>query len=244
LRRTALLGALLVIAGCGDQPALRSGTQQPRPAAPSVAQPDRVAQPVKAKGPFGARLLHRTTVLRARPGGRVLARLKSRTEFGSMQVLSVARVRDHWLAVRASALPNGRLGWVSAADVRLLRVTWTLEIDLSRRRLIVRHAGKRRFSMPVAIGKPDTPTPRGRFGVTDRLLMSGTTYGCCALALSGHQPHIAQGWGGGNRIAIHGTTDVGSIGVPASHGCVRASEAGMRRLLRVIPLGTTVQIHA
>jgi lipoprotein-anchoring transpeptidase ErfK/SrfK len=75
-------------------------------------------------------------------------------------------------------------------------------------------------------------------------LMSGTTYCCCALALTGHQPHIAQGWGGGTRIAIHGTTDAGSIGVPASHGCVRASEPGMRRLLRVIPLGTTVHIHA
>jgi hypothetical protein len=245
LRRAALLGALLAIAGCGDRTASRGDTQPPKPAAaPLAAQPAPVAQPAKAHGPFGAQLLHKRTALRARPGGRVLARLASRTEFDSVQILSVARVRDRWFAVRTPALPNGRVGWVSADDAGLLRETWALEIDLSRRRLTARRDGQDRFSLPVAIGKPGTPTPTGRFGVTDRLLMSGTTYGCCALALSGHQPHIAQGWGGGTRIAIHGTTDAGSIGVPASHGCLRASERGMRRLLRVIPLGTTVRIHA
>jgi lipoprotein-anchoring transpeptidase ErfK/SrfK len=53
-----------------------------------------------------------------------------------------------------------------------------------------------------------------------------------------------QGWGGGDRIAIHGTTTSGSVGTPASHGCMRASESAMRRLMGVIPLGTTVRIHA
>src|SRR5206468_2972944 len=99
-------------------------------------------------------------------------------------------------------------------------------------------------SVPVAVGTPATPTPTGTFGVTDRLRMSGTTYGCCALALSGNQPYITQGWGGGTRLAIHGTSSAGSIGTPASHGCLRASERAMRRLLAVIPLGTTVRIHA
>jgi lipoprotein-anchoring transpeptidase ErfK/SrfK len=74
--------------------------------------------------------------------------------------------------------------------------------------------------------------------------MSGTTYGCCAVALSGHQPNIPQGWGGSDRLAIHGTTATGSIGSPASDGCLRTSESGMRRLMAVIPLGTTVRIHA
>jgi lipoprotein-anchoring transpeptidase ErfK/SrfK len=128
--------------------------------------------------------------------------------------------------------------------VRLLREPWVLEVDLSRRRLMV-HDGKRRaFSIPVAIGAAGTPTPTGSFGVTDRLRMSGTTYGCCALALSGNQPNIPQGWGGGTRIAIHGTTATGSIGTPASHGCLRASADGMRRLMAVVPLGATVRIHA
>src|SRR5258705_12477313 len=116
------------------------------------------------------------------------------------------------VGVRPPEVPNGRFGWVRSGDARLLHEPWELDVDLSRRRMTARHEGRRAFAIPVAIGAPATPTPTGRFGVTDRLSMSGTTYGCCALALSGHQPNIPQGWGGGTRIAIHGTTATGSIG--------------------------------
>jgi hypothetical protein len=238
VRRAALLGALL-LAGCGSSAHDASSPPRPRATTP-------IAEPVAGgpgPGPFGAQLL-RPTALHVRPGGRVIARLPRRTEFGSAQILAVAHRGDRWLAVRTPVLPNGRVGWIRAGAARLLHEPWTLEVDLSRRLLTARREDRRAFSIPVAIGAAATPTPTGRFGVTDRLKMSGTTYGCCALALSGHQPHIPQGWGGGDRIAIHGTTATGSIGTPASHGCLRASEAGMRRLMAVIPLGTTVRIHA
>ena len=240
MRRAALAGALL-LAGCGGA-SHHASAPHPSPTTPLVERPAKPSGP--GPGPFGAQLLA-PTKLRARPGGRVLARLGTKTEFGSAQILAVARRRNGWLAVRTPLLANGRVGWVREDErVRLLREPWALEIDLSRRRLIV-HDGKRRaFSIPVAIGAPGTPTPTGSFGVTDRLRMSGTTYGCCALALSGNQPHIAQGWGGGTRIAIHGTTATGSIGTPASHGCIRASAEGMRKLMDVVPLGATVRIHA
>jgi hypothetical protein len=243
VRRAALARALLVLlAGCGGATPTRTATApSPRPTTPIAEAPARPADP--GPGPFGAQL-RRATALHARPGGPVVARLPARTEFGSLQILAVARMRGGWLAVRTPVLPNDRVGWLRTAQVTLLHEPWTLDVDLSRRLLVARHEGRRAFAIPVAIGTPATPTPTGAFGVTDRLRMSGTTYGCCALALSGNQPHIAQGWGGGTRIAIHGTTAAGSIGTPASHGCLRASEAGMRRLMAVIPLGTTVRIHA
>jgi hypothetical protein len=241
VKRAALGGALLLVAGCGGS-SNRPSAPHPRPTTPIAEQPARPTGP--GPGPFGAQLL-RPVKLHDRPGGHVLTRLSTKTEFGSAQILAVARRRGGWLAVRTPLLPNGRIGWLREDDrVRLLHEPWTLEIDLSRRRLIA-HDGKRRaFSIPVAIGAPGTPTPTGRFGVTDRLRMSGTTYGCCALALSANQPNIPQGWGGGTRIAIHGTTATGSIGTPASHGCIRASADGMRRLMDVVPLGATVRIHA
>jgi L,D-transpeptidase catalytic domain len=242
VRRAALGGALLlVVAGCGGS-SKHAASPQPRPTTPIAEQPARPSGP--GPGPFGAQLL-RAVKLHARPAGRVLARLATKTPFGSAQILAVARRRDGWLAVRTPLLPNGQVGWIREdARVRLLHEPWTLEVDLSRRRLIA-HDGKRRaFSIPVAIGAPGTATPTGSFGVTDRLRMSGTTYGCCALALSGNQPNISQGWGGGTRIAIHGTTATGSIGTAASHGCIRASADGMRRLMDVVPLGATVRIHA
>jgi L,D-transpeptidase catalytic domain len=240
VRRAALAGALL-LAGCGGGSSPHApSAPHPRPTTPLVEPPARGPGP----GPFGAQLL-RPVLLHARPGGRVLARLRTKTDFGSAQILAVARRRDGWLAVRTPLLPNGHVGWVREdRRVRLLHEQWSLEIDLSRRRLTARHNGRAVFTIPVAVGAPGTPTPTGSFGVTDRLAMSGSTYGCCALALSGNQPHIAQGWGGGTRIAIHGTTATGSIGTAASHGCIRASADGLRRLMDVVPLGATVRIHA
>ena len=99
---------------------------------------------------------------------------------------------------------------------------------------------------PVAVGGPGTPTPTGRFAVTDKLLTEdpSSPYGCCILALSAHQPHTVQGWGGGDRIAIHATDLPETIGSAASLGCLRAPAADVRRLVRSVPLGTVVTIRA
>jgi hypothetical protein len=61
-------------------------------------------------------------------------------------------------------------------------------------------------SFRVGIGAPGTPTPVGRFAVTDELKGAGYSpvYGCCILALSAHQTRLSSGWTGGDRIAIHG----------------------------------------
>ena len=99
---------------------------------------------------------------------------------------------------------------------------------------------------PSPIGRPSSPTPIGRFAVTDKL--SGAryspAYGCCILALSAHQPNLPAGWRGGDRIAVHGTNDPGSIGAAASSGCPRAGAADMRYLLRAVPLGAPVFVRA
>jgi signal transduction histidine kinase len=47
-------------------------------------------------------------------------------------------VKGPWLAVRSTALGNTRLGWVRARRVRLLNRTMRLEVDLSKRELVVR----------------------------------------------------------------------------------------------------------
>ena len=113
-------------------------------------------------------------------------------------------------------MPNGRSGWISLTDVTLLRETWSIDIDLSRRSLLLRHRGRPYRRMPVAVGAIATPTPIGRYAVTDRLRTrtASSPYGCCVLALTGRQPDVPQDWAGGDRIAIHGTTDPASIGTP------------------------------
>ena len=48
-----------------------------------------------------------------------------------------------------------------------------------------------------------------------------TAYGCCILALSGHQDNLPAGWPGGDRLAIHGGSGIGSAD---SAGCLRGGK--------------------
>jgi lipoprotein-anchoring transpeptidase ErfK/SrfK len=158
-------------------------------------------------------------------------------------MLVVKRVPG-WLGVVSPLAGNGRLGWIPRSAAQLIPVLWELKVSLSARRLTVRYNGATVQRYTVAIGRPVAPTPTGRFAVTDRLTTGDPTgpYGCCILALSAHSPHAIQGWGGGNRIAIHSTPDTSSIGQPVSHGCIRLTVAEGRWLLAHVPLGTPTLI--
>lgn len=202
------------------------------------------AQPLR-RGPIAARLLRRVQ-LRDRPGGHVVRALGPLTGFGSPRVLAVVARRPGWLGVLSQHMPNSRAGWIPAGGAQLLLAPYALHVDLSARELVVRHEGRVLRRLAVAVGRAGSATPTGRFAVTDalRTARGGGPYGCCALALSGRQPNLPQGWTGGDRIAIHGTTNEATLGTPASSGCLRASDRDMRWLLSRIPLGTIVRIRA
>jgi hypothetical protein len=182
--------------------------------------------------------------LHGRPFGPVLERLAARTQFGSPQALSVVRTREgRWLAVTTPELRNGTLGWIDAraGGLSFARTRLEIEVDLSRRTLVL-HDGRRVLRRAaVGIGRAGSPTPTGRFAVTDKLdgAAYSPVYGCCILALSAHQTNLPTGWRGGSRMAIHG----GAMGA-VSAGCVHASESDLRSLMRLVPLGTPVSIHA
>jgi lipoprotein-anchoring transpeptidase ErfK/SrfK len=189
-----------------------------------------------------------TLVVRARPRGRVIARLGRRTEFGSPMTVSVAAQRGRWLGVVTTHRANGRLGWIDPEESAVVasRTPVSLAIDLSARRLVIRRGDRVLRRVRVAVGRPSSPTPTGRFAVTDKLngARFSSSYGCCILALSAHQPNLPPGWQGGDRIAVHGTNDPSSIGSAVSAGCPRAGQRDMRYLLRRVPLGAPVFIRA
>ena len=120
-------------------------------------------------------------------------------------------------------LQNGEVGWIQRSQARVDCVRWSLHADLSRRLLYVRKDGHTVRKLTVAIGSREHPTPQGRFAVTDRLRVTdkSSPYGCCVLALSGHQTKLPDDWPGGDRLAVHATTDSASIGKPVSLGCMR-----------------------
>jgi lipoprotein-anchoring transpeptidase ErfK/SrfK len=191
----------------------------------------------------------RSVALHSKPGGPVQVRVRSTTRFGSSTTLAVAATHGQWLGMTSTDLPNGTLGWVKRRPKDGLQAASThisLRIDLSRRSLELRDGRKVLRRASVGIGRPGSPTPTGRFSITDKLSGGayGPYYGCCVLALSGHQVHTPVGWQGGDRLAIHGTNDPASIGVPSSAGCMHADAADLRVLMRRVPLGTPVFIHA
>lgn len=189
--------------------------------------------------------LRRSTVLYDAPGGRRLRRVPRRTEFGSPTVLSIADRRRGWLGVRTPMVPNGRIGWIRSSVATVRTQPHSIEVDLSERRLVVRTDGRVSGRFKVAVGAPGSPTPTGVFAVTDRIVpRTSGAYGCCILALTGRQTKLPQGWGGGDRLAIHGTPSPETIGRAASAGCMRASERTMRKLIKRIPQGAVVTIRA
>lgn len=187
-----------------------------------------------------------TISLRSGPGGAEALALGDRTQFGSSQRLGVVRRQGRWLGVTTPELPNGTLGWVDGRSpkIRIERTRWSIHADVSSRTVVLRRAGKPVRRLSVAVGRPGSPTPTGRFAVTDKLSGGdyGPYYGCCILAISATQPNTPPGWTGGNRMAIHGTSDPGSIGAASSAGCLRAADGDLRALMGSVPVGAPVVI--
>jgi lipoprotein-anchoring transpeptidase ErfK/SrfK len=246
--RAVLPLALVALAasGCGGGEEVAELVPAPPPAA--TASKTTTTPSAEAPRPE-SRLtvqLMRTTPLRARPGGPVVGHLKPHSEFRSPTVLPVVRQEGAWLGVITTALPNGRIGWISANAKLVSHPTrYSVAASLTRREVVVRRAGRVVLRFPVAIGSPSTPTPVGRFAVTDKLETENpqSPYGCCILALSAHQPHTPQGWGGGDRVAIHATNLPETIGTAASLGCLRGPADAIRQIIHTVPIGTLVTIR-
>jgi L,D-transpeptidase catalytic domain len=238
--------SLLLVAGCGSDPAAK------RPAkvdpAATQAAPARVAFAIPGGGGHLALMAPKDGLnLRDRPNGRVIAHLARKTQWGSATIAWAPERRGDWVGVVTPALGNGRIGWLNAKRVRprMWRSKLSLRADLSDRRVELRRGSRVLRRIPVTIGSPTSPTPTGRFAVTDKLVPTqhGGSYGCCVLALSGHQPSLRPGWAGGDRIAIHRSPGQ-QTGAAASGGCLRARDRDLERLMDVVPLGTPVLIRA
>jgi hypothetical protein len=183
--------------------------------------------------------------VRTAPGGRLVKTIGPRTEFGSRTVFSVVRTDGPWAGVITPLLANGELGWVRLDPRRLgsYRSDWAVDVDLSARHATLSRGGKVMRSFAVTVGAPGTETPTGRFSITDTFRGGlNPAYGCCAAALSAHQPKIPSGWLGGSRIAIHGTYD--ALGLALSHGCIRASNADIGAIVAHVPIGSHVLVHS
>jgi lipoprotein-anchoring transpeptidase ErfK/SrfK len=243
----AALVAIVVaaIAGLGG-----SGAPSQRGVVSPQAVVDRAATgappPAQSRGAYEVAIVERKTTLRAKPGGHVLARVGPHTEFGSARVVPVLERRSGWLRVMAAERPNGTTAWIAERDTTPARIDYAMRVDISQRQVQVLQGGRVVRRIRTAVGERGTPTPTGTFAVTDKIPFTNpaSAYGCCAIALTAHQPDIPSNWPGGDRVAMHATPQAQSIGRPVTHGCMRVPVADARWLMQRLPLGTRVSIRA
>jgi hypothetical protein len=191
------------------------------------------------------------TWARTRPDrhGRRIKRFRTYTPDGTPEVvllLSDYRRRDGriWVRVRLPMRPNGRTGWVPRSRLGSYRLTLnSFTIDRSRKRATLYRRGKPIWRAPVGVGRPQWPTPPGRFYIRSRLLPadSSSIYGVFAFGTSGYSDVLTD-WPRGGMVGVHGTNEPGLIPGRISHGCVRVRNSSMARLRDLMSLGTPVRI--
>jgi lipoprotein-anchoring transpeptidase ErfK/SrfK len=124
-------------------------------------------------------------------------------------------------------------------------------VDLSERRLYLYRAGAEEKTYGVAIGTASHPTPRGSFRIVQKRYMPSWGNPGSAWA-AGMPDYIPPGPSNplGTRalnldvsgIRIHGTSNNGSIGTAASHGCMRMHRWDIEDLYERVDVGTPVYI--
>lgn len=183
------------------------------------------------------------------PTARKITRVHYFTEDGFPEVYLVLRrwtdpEARTWLKVRIPMRPNGRKGWVRESALgRLQLVRTRLVVSRSRLRATLYRSGRRIWRARIGIGKPGTPTPKGRFWIRELIKVSdpGGIYGPWAFGTSAYSR--LSDWPGGGIIGIHGTNEPYLIPGRPSHGCIRVRNAAIERLARRMPIGTPVRIR-
>lgn len=254
-RRTVSLGSagLAVVAAVTGGVLVAHGgpsATAPRPVALAPSATAVVVQPAVAR--VAPALDTRSTVVAApagvavydRPGGRQIRTLPGRTQLGAVQTMLTVGSSGQWWHVALPVRPNDATGWVRKADVHAGVIDARIEVDRAAHRLTLLAGGRTVRTFPVAVGTQATPTPAGRFYVTDNLATGnpGGAYGPYALGLSGHSDVLLTFGSGDGVLGIHGTDEDGSVGHDASHGCIRLHNADITALRALTPLGTPVVI--
>ncbi len=191
---------------------------------------------------------HGSIVLYRHPAGPRIGRLRQRI-FNRQRIpltFLVDAQRKGWARVRLPTRPNLALAWVRRRDVRYTTTSYRIVVRRRAHRLTLILANRVMWTKKVALGRSVSPTPYGRYFVTDliRPPRPDGFYGPYALGISAHSRVLTSFEGGNGQIGIHGTNDPSSIGTNVSHGCIRVTNDVVTKLAHSVPLGTPVDIRA
>jgi len=195
--------------------------------------------------------LLRAVAVRSEPreGAPAIETLELKTPEGTSNLVPVLGRRQGrrgaiWLQVRAPALPDNVEGWVPRASLGGYTLVHTrLVVDLEHLQATLFARGKRVFTAPIGVGKPESPTPRGEFYIRNELrAYSSPFYGPIAFGTSARSPVLTD-WPAGGFVGIHGTDRPDLLPGRVSHGCIRLRNTDIVRLARLLPIGTPLTIQ-
>ncbi len=135
--------------------------------------------------------------------------------------------------------------------LRVVKGDFNILVDLSKNKLLLRSGDAVIKKYNVGIGKTDTPTPLGVFGVTDKLLNPvwySTLRSGAKEAIPPGDPRNELGtrWIGfeptNGSYGIHGTIAPESIGKAVGNGCVRMHNEDVEELYDLVVADTPVEI--
>lgn len=183
-------------------------------------------------------------------GAGVVARLRINTEDRLPNVYLVLRRWTDpdggatWYQVRVPGRPNGRIGWVREGSLGPLQTVRTqLVVDRRHLRATLFRNGRKVFRAPVGVGKHSTPTPGGHYWIREKLVLGGGhgAYGPLAFGTAAYSAKLSD-WPRGGVIGIHGTNEPRLVPGRPSHGCIRMHNGDIKRLGRLMPIGTPLLI--
>lgn len=128
----------------------------------------------------------------------------------------------------------------------------TIVVDLSERRIRLFDGDRLEKTYPCAIGTPSYPTPQGEFKIVQKRYLptwvnpAPNGWGADMPRSIGPGPTNPLGTRALNLsasgIRFHGTTNLGSIGTAASHGCMRMRRPDIEDFYERVEVGTKVYI--
>jgi lipoprotein-anchoring transpeptidase ErfK/SrfK len=103
--------------------------------------------------------------------------------------------------------------------------------------------GHQIWSAPVAVGKPSTPTPAGRFWIRERFKVENRHSGYWPYAFATSDYSTLTDWPGGGVVGIHGPYyQPQDIPGRVSRGCTRLRVRDDAWLAHHVGLGTPIDV--
>ena len=95
------------------------------------------------------------------PDGQHLRTLSNPTREGQRLHLRVVGTRPDWFRVQYAARPNGTTVWIRRIDVTTSVTPYRIVVQRCSKLIWLFDKGEPAMRFPAAIGKPNTPTPKG-----------------------------------------------------------------------------------